>query len=188
MAPQPGDEPDRAEVVNRAEEILLRSRETMRRMSRRIWRAVEGEPLPGPHQGAGPGVLLAEDEPVIRDLLGHLLRGKGFAVWSAADGREALEVYGRHRAEIRAVLLDVHMPRLDGPQTLQALRRIDPGVRCCFITGSAGGSEEEALRALGPSAVLHKPCTPEELADALRDAMAGAPEAETTQEEGKGES
>jgi CheY-like chemotaxis protein len=85
------------------------------------------------------------------------------------------------------VLLDVHMPRLDGPQTLQALRQLDPGVRCCFITGSAGGEEEEALRALGPTAVLHKPCTPEELAEALRQAMGGAAEQETTQE-GEGES
>jgi CheY-like chemotaxis protein len=187
MGPQAGEEPDRAEVVNRAEEILLRSRETMRRMSRRIWRAVEGEPLPGPHQAAGPGVLLAEDEPVIRDLLGHLLRAKGFAVWSAADGWEALEVYGRHQADIRAVLLDVHMPRLDGPQTLRALRQFDPGVRCCFITGTAGGDEEEALRAMGPTAVLHKPCTPEELAEALRQAMGGAAAEETTQQ-GEGES
>jgi CheY-like chemotaxis protein len=187
MRPQPGEQSDRSEVVNRAEEILLRSRETMRRISRRIWKAVEGGVLPGPHSAGGPGVLVAEDEPVIRDLLGHLLRAKGFAVWSAADGREAVEVYGRHQADIRAVLLDVHMPRLDGPQTLRVLRQLDPEVRCCFITGTAGGEEEEALRAMGPSAVLHKPCTPEELAEALRQAM-GAAEQETTQEEGKGES
>jgi CheY-like chemotaxis protein len=181
MGPQAGEEPDRAEVVNRAEEILLRSRETMRRMSRRIWKAVEGEPLAGPHRDTGPGVLLAEDEPVIRDLLGYLLRAKGFAVWSAADGREALEVYGRHRA----VLLDVHMPRLDGPQTLRALRQLDPEVRCCFITGTTADDEEAELQALSPTAVLHKPCTPEELADALRQAMGGgAAEGATQQGEG----
>jgi CheY-like chemotaxis protein len=186
MAPQPGDEPDRAEVVNRAEEILFRARETMRRMSRRIWKAVEGgEPLAGPHAATRPGVLLAEDEPVIRDLLGHLLRAKGFAVWSAADGREALDVFGRHREDIRAVLLDVHMPRLNGPQTLRALRQLDPEVRCCFITGTAGGDEEEALRAMGPTAVLHKPCTPEELAGALRRAMGGGAEGATQQGEGE---
>lgn len=185
MRPQPGEQPDRSEVVNRAEEILLRSRETMRRMSRRIWKAVEGESLPGPHSAGGPGVLLAEDEPVIRDLLGHLLRGQGFAVWSAADGREALEVYQRHRDDIRAVLLDVHMPRLDGPQTLRALRQLDPEVRCCFITGSAGGDEEEALRALGPAAVLHKPCTPEELAEALRRAIGGVAEEAAQPREGE---
>jgi len=187
MVPQPGEQPDRAEVVNRAEEILLRSRETMRRISRRIWKAVEGESLPGPHSPGRPCVLLAEDEPVIRDLLGHLLRGKGFAVWSAADGREAVGVFERHRDESRVVLLDVHMPRLDGPQTLRALRQLDPEVRCCFITGTAGGEEEEALRALGPTAVLHKPCTPEELADALRQAMRG-PAADGTAQQGEGES
>jgi CheY-like chemotaxis protein len=174
MGPEPGEQPDRAEVVNRAEEILLRSRQTLRRLSQRIWKAVEGQPLPGPHFGAGPGVLLAEDEPVVRDLLRQLLLAKGFAVWQASDGREALDVYGRHRDDIRAVLLDVHMPRLDGPQTLRALRQLDPDVRCCFITGTAGGEEEEQLQALGVTAVLHKPCTPEELADALYRAMGDA--------------
>jgi CheY-like chemotaxis protein len=187
MGPQPGEEPDRTEVVNRAEEILRRAQQTMRRMSRRIWKAVEGgEPLAGPHAATRPGVLLAEDEPVIRDLLGHLLRAKGFAVWSAADGREALDVYGRHRDDIRAVLLDVHMPRLDGPQTLRALRQLDPAVRCCFITGTVGDGEEEALRAMGPTAVLHKPCTPEELAKALHQAMGDGHEGAT--QEGEGES
>jgi CheY-like chemotaxis protein len=177
MGQPPGEQPDRNEVVNRAEEILFRSRQTMRRMSQRIWKAVEGQPLSGPHSGTGPGVLLAEDEPVIRDLLGVLLRAQGFAVWPAADGREALDVYGRHRGDIRAVLLDVHMPRLDGPHTLRALRQLDPEVPCCFITGTAGDGEEEQLWALGATAVLHKPCTPEELAEALRQAMgAGAPD------------
>jgi CheY-like chemotaxis protein len=185
MGPQPGEQPDRAEVVNRAEEILFRARQTIRRMSRRIWKAVESQPLPGPHSGAGPGVLLAEDEPVIRGLLGMLLRGQGFVVWPAADGHEALDVYGRHRDDIRVVLLDVHMPRLDGPQTLRALRALDPAVACCFITGTAGGTEEEQLRALGATAVLHKPCTPEELADALHQAMgAAAPDGTAQSEEG----
>jgi CheY-like chemotaxis protein len=171
MGPQTDEQPDRAEVVNRAEEILLRARHTMRRMSQRIWKAVEGQPLAGQHLDRGPGLLLAEDEPVVRDLLGYLLRALGFAVWPAADGREALEVFGRHRERIRAVLLDVHMPGLDGPQTLRALRQLDPDVRCCFITGTAGAGEEEQLRALGATAILHKPCTPEELADALVRAM-----------------
>ena len=185
MGPQPGEQADRAEVINRAEEILLRARQTMRRMSQRIWKAVESEPLAGPH-GAGPGVLLAEDEPVVRDLLGVLLRSLGFAVWSAGDGREALELYSRYRDAIRAVLLDVHMPGLDGPQTLAALRALDPEVACCFITGSAGAGEEERLRALGATAVLHKPCTPEELAGALREAMgAGAAEESGQPEEGR---
>jgi CheY-like chemotaxis protein len=171
MGPQPGEQPDRGEVVKRAEEILDRARQTMRRMSRRIWKAVEGQPLPGPHHDTGPGVLLAEDEPVVRNLLGMLLQGQGFSVWSAGDGYEALDLYCRHRGAIRAVLLDVHMPRLDGPQTLRALRALDPELACCFITGTAGDGEEEQLRALGATAVLHKPCTPEELADALRQAI-----------------
>jgi CheY-like chemotaxis protein len=47
-------------------------------------------------------------------------------VWLAAGGQEALDLYQRHREAIDVVLLDVRMPGLDGPQTLAALRALNP--------------------------------------------------------------
>jgi CheY-like chemotaxis protein len=72
--------------------------------------------------------------------------------WPAADGLEAVDLYRRHRDEIAAVVLDVHMPGLDGPATLRALRALDPGVGCVFMTGRSGDCDEEALVALGAAA------------------------------------
>ena len=63
------------------------------------------------------------------------MRSHGLAVWLAADGPEAVELYRGHRDTIDVVLLDVQMPGLDGPATLTALREFDPGVLCCFMTG-----------------------------------------------------
>jgi CheY-like chemotaxis protein len=54
-------------------------------------------------------------------------------------------------------LLDVKMPGLDGRQALAALREIDPGVRCVFMTGYAAGPLAEELLALGAEQVVEKP-------------------------------
>src|SRR5262245_363682 len=75
---------------------------------------------PGPP--APPGVLVADDDAHVRSLLGHFLKREGYAVWLAADGHEALDVYRRHQEDIHLVLLDVRMPRRDGPATLAALQ------------------------------------------------------------------
>jgi CheY-like chemotaxis protein len=103
----------------------------------------------GPAAPATPrpcGILVVDDDAAVRDLIDVALRQDGFAVWPAADGREALQQYWRHRAAIDVVLLDVRMPGLNGPQTLAALREMNPHLRCCFMTGDAGQYTEEALR------------------------------------------
>jgi len=55
------------------------------------------------------------------------------------------------------VLLDVQMPDLDGPDTLAALQKINPGVRFCFISGNTGKYHTEQLWAMGAAHVLQKP-------------------------------
>jgi CheY-like chemotaxis protein len=52
-----------------------------------------------------------------------------FAVWLAADGWKALQIYEQQQSKIALVLLDVRMPGWDGPRTLAALQRLDPAVR-----------------------------------------------------------
>src|SRR5690349_11978266 len=80
--------------------------------------------------GRRHGVLVVDDQEGVRGVLGAMLRQEGFAVWLAADGWEAIDLYRSRRAAIDLVLLDVRMPGLDGPATLAALRGLDPRVRC----------------------------------------------------------
>ncbi|MEO2088934.1 MAG: response regulator, partial [Gemmataceae bacterium] len=72
-------------------------------------------------------------------------------------GREAVETYRSCGAAIGMVLLDVRMPDPDGPETLAALRRFDPHVRACFVTGDAGRYSGQDLLDLGALAVFQKP-------------------------------
>jgi DNA-binding response OmpR family regulator len=96
------------------------------------------------------------------------LRHNGFAVWLAADGELALELYRQHHREITVVLLDVRMPGWDGPQTLAALRDIDPQVRCCFMTGHVGSYDDADLQKLGAVHTFKKPFRLAEVIDRIR--------------------
>jgi len=115
-----------------------------------------------------PGILVVDDEPVVRNLLDLVLRRSGFAVWAADGGPSALDLYRQNQSAISVVLIDVRMPDMDGPQTLAALRRINPAVVCCFMSGHAGEYTPEGLLALGAVRLFEKPFRADELAQALR--------------------
>src|SRR5262245_20788106 len=123
---------------------------------------------PGPSEdNPAPGILVADDDPVLLRMLQLVLQARGFSVWAAANGAEAVALYARHRAQISLVLLDVRMPGLDGPQALAHLRRLDSGVACCFMTGFAGAYSDDDLRALGAQRCYEKPFQVQQLADEL---------------------
>jgi DNA-binding NtrC family response regulator len=118
-----------------------------------------------------PGVLVVDDDPTIGVLLQIGLGQHGFRVFRALSGREACEVLRQHRLEIEVTLLDVRMPDLDGPQTLDALRRIKPQLRCCFMSGGIGGYTPEALYARGATHLFIKPFDLAQLVQALREVL-----------------
>jgi DNA-binding response OmpR family regulator len=163
------------EIVNAAESILLRSRGTTQRIRDRIWTAMQGQPLSGPHGRRPAGVLIVEDESVVRELLELMLRDEGFDVWTAGDGRRALDLLRRHPHEIGVALLDVNMPGLDGPGTLVSLRGLNPQLGCVFMTGQPGEYADDELLRMGAEAVLHKPFTPQELTPILRRLLGDRP-------------
>lgn len=103
------------------------------------------------------GILLADDEPIIRATIRRGLIRRGFAVWVCADGREAVNLYRKHASEIDVVLLDVHMPHLDGSAASVELRGIDSTIRLCFMTGDSTESTRSRLVGLGARFIFSKP-------------------------------
>lgn len=119
-------------------------------------------------------LLVAEDDPHLRLALDRLLTDAGFNVWLAADGQEARELYRRHGQAIHLVLLDVNMPRANGPQTMTALQALNPAVCCCFMSGTLSAEDERDLRARGAVHCFRKPFALGELTGHLRVLAASA--------------
>ncbi|MBX9584406.1 MAG: response regulator [Gemmataceae bacterium] len=112
-------------------------------------------------------VLVVDDDPDVRRVIELLVGRLGFPVLAAGDGPAGVGLFRDHAAGVAAVLLDVRMPGMDGPQALAELRAIDPAVRCYFVTGDAGDRTDADLVALGAVGVLRKPVRLEHLAAAL---------------------
>jgi PAS domain S-box-containing protein len=89
-------------------------------------------------RGAGECVLVADDEEFFRDVTRRLLEDFGYAVYTAADGGEAVKIFEQHSAEIAVAIVDLNMPVMDGITTIRALRAINPRVRIITVSGSDG--------------------------------------------------
>jgi DNA-binding NtrC family response regulator len=114
------------------------------------------------------GILIVDDEPQVRELLGRTCSSNGFHPILAASGEEALTLFSAERDRIDVVLLDVRLPGISGPATLDALRAIDPEVRCCFMSGGLGDVTPEELLQRGARHLFEKPFNLQELIDILR--------------------
>ncbi|WP_226373850.1 PAS domain S-box protein [Citrifermentans bemidjiense] len=109
-------------------------------------------------RGSG-SVLLVDDEESVRDVASAMLHELGFEVISAADGRQALELYRRHGEGITVVLMDLNMPNLSGEEAFHELRKMDAEVRVIL---SSGFSEQEVTRKFlgkGLEGFVQKPYT-----------------------------
>jgi CheY-like chemotaxis protein len=131
----------------------------------------EKDPWASPRK---PGILIADDMGLILTLLKFELEPRGFTVWLAVDGDDALDLYRQNRAEIDLVLLDVQMPGLDGPHTLAALQRLELDVLACFMTGNSEAYTEEELHARGAAYVFKKPFQAYVVAECLKDIVNGS--------------
>lgn len=104
-----------------------------------------------------PGVLVIEDERLMLRAMEQGLQQRGFVVWTAANGREGVDLYRHYQSQIDIALSDVQMAVLDGPQTLEILREINPSVRCSFMTGDSRAVTRGNLLSQGSLRVFMKP-------------------------------
>jgi PAS domain S-box-containing protein len=121
--------------------------------------------------GGGGLVMVVDDEDSVRRVSVELVRSFGFDALEARDGLEAVALMRRQAADVRLVLLDLTMPRLDGAQTLDQLRQIDADVRVILMSGYNQREVHERFAGKGLAGVLPKPFTRDLLGRRLREAL-----------------
>ncbi|MBN9118483.1 MAG: response regulator [Planctomycetes bacterium] len=119
----------------------------------------------------GPTVLVVDDESAVRLTLAAMLAHHGYEPVLAAGGAEAVELCRARTGTVAAVVLDVRMPGMDGPATLDALRALEPALPCVFVSGENKYADTELL-ARGAVTVLVKPVGLEEFGRAVTAAIA----------------
>ncbi|OGV89766.1 MAG: hypothetical protein A3K19_05100, partial [Lentisphaerae bacterium RIFOXYB12_FULL_65_16] len=108
-------------------------------------------------------VLVVDDEGLVRDLVSEILRNDGHTVTTAANGREALDIYRQHWQELDLVILDMVMPVLDGRDTFRGMKAINPGVRALLSSGFSVDNEAKAILNEGALGFVGKPFRRHEL-------------------------
>ncbi len=116
-------------------------------------------------------VLVAEDNPALREVIRARLSERGYTVLLAADGEEAVALVRERAGAVDLLLTDVIMPRLGGAELARQLAELRPGLRVIFMSGYTDG----ALLNLGELAdnvvLLEKPFTGESLARTIRASL-----------------
>jgi PAS domain S-box-containing protein len=126
-------------------------------------RAVTG----GPPLGSET-VLVIEDDPALRKLVGLLLQSGGYAVLAADSPAAAIALAASHGGAIDLLLTDVVLPGMTGPEAVARLLVLRPAMRCLFMSGYTGGEPGYASRLAPGSVLIEKPFTKEALLRKVR--------------------
>lgn len=136
------------------------------------------ENRPTPARGRGT-ILIVEDENAVRDLAGEFLRSAGYSVLTAQDAHEALSIARSTSDPIHALLTDVVLPGMRGPELGGALKRIRPELAVVYMSGYGDFGEGDAAFPDGGS-FLQKPFSRETLVRMVADSVATSSEKAAT--------
>lgn len=117
--------------------------------------------------GHGEVILIIDDEEAIREIMKETLQSYGYEALLAKNGAEGVVIFTDNRQSIRAVIIDMMMPVMDGTATITALHEIDPDVKIIATSGLVTKGRVTAPQDSIVKAFLTKPHTAEKLLRAL---------------------
>jgi CheY-like chemotaxis protein len=122
-------------------------------------------------------ILIIDDEEDIREVAAMTLEMAGFRVMSSSNGRDGIARASTEQPD--AILLDVMMPELDGPATLEGLRALESTrhIPVILLTAKIQSADRKHLASLGVAAVMAKPFDPNRLGIDIAEALGWATDA-----------
>ena len=122
---------------------------------------------------AGPKctVLAIDDDPAFLESMRWLLRDAGYTVLTSSSGAKGLDILRYASRDIRAVVLDYNMPKLNGEETLEYVRKLSPNAKVIALTGHDLELLPENFRN-GVDRFMQKPCKSGALVESLGELLA----------------
>jgi PAS domain S-box-containing protein len=119
-----------------------------------------------PDEGKLPGdeilkgtetILLVDDEEMVLDVGNSMLKEAGYRVLLAGSGREAVEVYGKHKDEIDLVILDMIMPDMGGGEAYDRMKEMNPEIKVLLSSGYSIDGQANEILERGCNGFIQKP-------------------------------
>jgi len=132
-----------------------------------------------PVMGGTETILLAEDDAQVRALTVRVLTGAGYTVIATADGEEAVRRFRDHADSVHLIFLDIIMPKMNGKEAADEIRKLRPGVKILYASGYATDSVRQKLPPGTPDDrdgldnLVPKPVPPHELLRVVRNTLDG---------------
>jgi CheY-like chemotaxis protein len=114
-------------------------------------------------------ILVIDDEEMVRNVLGNLLKQGGHKVFSASSGKEGLDLF--NKGGIDLVFTDLGMPGMSGWEVAKSIKAIDCAVPVALITGWGFQIDDEKMKESGADLVLNKPFKIDQVLDLVVEAM-----------------
>lgn len=124
-----------------------------------------------PVRGGSETVLVAEDDPPLRELTIRMLEAYGYKVVSAKDGDDAITKFMENREGISLLLLDMIMPKKNGKEVAEAIRKVSPLIKILFVSGYTLDSIKTRELIGSEFNFIHKPFQLKELAMKVRESL-----------------
>jgi PAS domain S-box-containing protein len=116
-------------------------------------------------------ILIAEDDNDVRSLDRELFEECGYTVIEAGNGQQALELFQEHKEQIDLVMFDVIMPKMNGREVFEEIRKIRPDMKVLFTSGYTGDILNGVNGIDNKYDFVAKPLPPEDLMEKIREIL-----------------
>jgi CheY-like chemotaxis protein len=127
----------------------------------------------GPVNERKHSILVVDDEPMALELLHSVLTDAGYEVGVAQSGFECLDLFRHDGSSYDLILTDLSMPLMDGEETFERLRQVDPKVKVVLMAGFVDSGRLEKMMSDGLSGFVGKPFAPVEILAVVTSVISG---------------
>jgi len=124
-----------------------------------------------PCGGVGETILLAEDNAMVRTLLTTVLTDAGYTVIEAVDGADAVNRFKENSAAIDMLLFDLIMPKMNGKEAFDEIRKLRPSIKAIFASGYTPDAIQQKVSLADGVHLITKPISPSNLLQRVRDVL-----------------